>query len=113
MPDKRAEPKEHRIGQDDDRPGVEGSCKLCGKLLASIFNWKIAIAYVVVGLILAVAGGTIISRLKLEKYVEPFVFANKLWQLSASKGFAHAGQSPRGRTATLHAERECLPTTRS
>ena len=43
-------------------------------LLASIFNWKIAIAYVVVGLILAVTGGTIISKLKMEKYVEPFVF---------------------------------------
>ena len=35
-------------------------------LLASIFNWKIAIAYVVVGLILAVAGGTAISKLHLE-----------------------------------------------
>ncbi len=43
-------------------------------LLASIFNWRIAIAYVVVGLILAVIGGSLISRLKLEKYVEPFVF---------------------------------------
>jgi uncharacterized protein len=43
-------------------------------LLASIFNWKIAIAYVVVGIVLAVAGGTVISKLKLEKYVEPFVF---------------------------------------
>lgn len=47
-------------------------------LLASIFNWKTAIAYVVVGLILAVIGGTIISKLKLEKYVEPFVFQNKM-----------------------------------
>lgn len=43
-------------------------------LLASIFNWNIAIAYVVVGIVLAVAGGTIISKLKLEKYVEPFIF---------------------------------------
>lgn len=43
-------------------------------LLASIFNWKIAIAYVVVGIILAVVGGTIISKLKLERYVEPFVY---------------------------------------
>ena len=42
-------------------------------LLASIFNWKIAIAYVIVGLILAVIGGTIISKAKLEEYVEPFV----------------------------------------
>ena len=47
-------------------------------LLASIFNWKIAIAYVVVGIILAVIGGTIISKLSLEKYVEPFVFNNKM-----------------------------------
>ena len=47
-------------------------------LLASIFNWKIAIAYVLVGIVLAVIGGTIISKLKLEKYVEPFVFNNRM-----------------------------------
>lgn len=47
-------------------------------LLASIFNWKIAIAYVIVGIILAVIGGTLISKMKLEKYVEPFVFQNKM-----------------------------------
>jgi len=46
-------------------------------LLASIFNWKIAIAYVVVGLILAVIGGTIIGKMEMEKYVEPFVYGNK------------------------------------
>jgi len=42
-------------------------------LLASIFNWSIAIAYVLVGLILAVIGGTIIDRAKMERYVEAFV----------------------------------------
>lgn len=47
-------------------------------LLASIFNWKIAIAYVIVGVILAVLAGTIISKMKMEKYVEPFVFSNKV-----------------------------------
>ena len=47
-------------------------------LLASIFNWKIAIAYVLVGLVLAVIGGTIISKAKLENYVEPFVYSNKM-----------------------------------
>ena len=47
-------------------------------LLASIFNWKIAIAYVIVGVILAVLGGTIIDKLKLEKYVESYVFTNKM-----------------------------------
>lgn len=52
-------------------------------LLASIFNWKIAIAYVVVGLILAVIGGTTISHLKMEKYVEPYVYANKLVDVDA------------------------------
>ena len=54
-------------------------------LLASIFNWKIAIAYVVVGLILAVAGGTIIGKSKLEKYVEPFVFSNKMLEIEQEK----------------------------
>ncbi len=52
-------------------------------LLASIFNWKIAIAYVVVGVILAVVGGTLISALKLEKYVEPFVFQNQTADIDA------------------------------
>ena len=43
-------------------------------LLASIFNWKIAIAYVFVGVILAVVSGTIISKLHMEDQVESFVF---------------------------------------
>ncbi|HAL73975.1 MAG TPA: hypothetical protein DCM45_02645 [Clostridiales bacterium] len=47
-------------------------------MLASIFNWRIALAYVVVGLILAVIGGTLISKLKMESSVETFVFADKL-----------------------------------
>ncbi len=54
-------------------------------LLASIFNWKIAIAYVLVGLILAVLGGTLISKAKLEKYVEPFVYSNKLMEVNQEK----------------------------
>ncbi len=47
-------------------------------LIASIFNWKIAIAYVVVGLILAVIGGTIIGNAKLENHVESFVYSNAM-----------------------------------
>jgi hypothetical protein len=38
-------------------------------LLASIFNWKIALVYVLLGLVLAVIGGSLISYLKMEKYV--------------------------------------------
>lgn len=43
-------------------------------LLASIFNWRIALAYVIVGVILAVISGTIISKLKMEDQVAEFVF---------------------------------------
>ncbi|MBC3805532.1 permease [Acetobacterium fimetarium] len=50
-------------------------------LLASIFNWQIAIAYVIVGLTLAVIGGTIIGKAKLEDYVEPFVYNNKIVEM--------------------------------
>ncbi|MBU3126798.1 permease [Clostridium tagluense] len=42
-------------------------------ILMSFFGAKIAIAYVVVGLILAVVGGSIIDKLGLEKYVEGYV----------------------------------------
>lgn len=42
-------------------------------LLASIFGWPVALAYVVVGLVIAVVGGTLISVFKMEKYVEDFV----------------------------------------
>lgn len=47
-------------------------------LLASIFNWRIAIVYVIVGIVLAVVGGTVISKLKMERYVEPFVYKNEV-----------------------------------
>jgi len=42
-------------------------------LLASIFNWSIALTYVVVGLVVAVVGGTIIGHLHMEGQVETFV----------------------------------------
>ena len=42
-------------------------------LLMSIFGWKVAIAYVVLGLVIAVAGGVMIEKLRLENYVEEFI----------------------------------------
>ena len=42
-------------------------------LLASIFGMKVAVFYVVLGLITAVAGGTLIQKLKMERYVESFI----------------------------------------
>jgi len=42
-------------------------------LLMSIFGTKVAIAYVVVGLIVAVIGGTLIEKMHMEEYVEDFI----------------------------------------
>ena len=42
-------------------------------LLMSIFGWKVAVVYVVVGLVIAVAGGTLIEKLHLENQVEEFI----------------------------------------
>ncbi|MGM9608292.1 MAG: permease [Oscillospiraceae bacterium] len=42
-------------------------------LLMSIFGWKVAVVYVVLGLVIAVAGGTLIEKLRLESQVEEFI----------------------------------------
>lgn len=42
-------------------------------LLMSIFGAKIAIIYVIVGVIIATIGGSIIEKLKMEKYVEQYI----------------------------------------
>ena len=42
-------------------------------LLMSIFGWKVAVVYVALGLAIAVAGGTLIERLRLENQVEEFI----------------------------------------
>ena len=42
-------------------------------LLMSIFGAKIAIIYVIVGVIIATIGGSIIEKLKMERYVEQYI----------------------------------------
>ena len=42
-------------------------------LLMSIFGAKVAIVYVMVGLVIAVIGGTLIEKLHMENYVEDFI----------------------------------------
>ncbi len=44
-------------------------------LLMSIFGANVAIIYVVLGLVIAVIGGTIIEKLHMEKHVESFILA--------------------------------------
>ena len=43
-------------------------------LLMSIFGTQVAVLYVVLGLVIAIVGGTIIEKLHMEKYVESFIF---------------------------------------
>lgn len=42
-------------------------------LLMSIFGWKVAVVYVIVGLIIAVLGGTLIEKLHLEHQIEDYI----------------------------------------
>ena len=42
-------------------------------LLMSIFGAKVAVIYVLFGLIIAVLGGTLIEKLRMERYVESFI----------------------------------------
>src|SRR5574344_571290 len=46
-------------------------------LLMSIFGPKVAIIYVILGLIIAVIGGTLIEKFHMEKYVESFIMTAK------------------------------------
>ena len=56
-------------------------------LLFGLFGIKIAFIYLISGLIIAIAGGLIITALKLEKYIEPFVF-----QFKPSSGCGECGE---------------------
>ena len=47
-------------------------------LLFGMFGWKVALIYVLTGLIIAIVSGIIIGHLKLESLVEPFVYQTKL-----------------------------------
>ncbi|WP_035020477.1 permease [Anoxybacillus flavithermus] len=47
-------------------------------MLFSIFGWKIAVLYVLFGVLLAIIAGLVIGKLNLERYVESYVFDIKL-----------------------------------
>lgn len=42
-------------------------------LLMSIFGWKVAVIYVVLGLVVAVAGGAFIEKMKLDDCIEEYI----------------------------------------
>jgi uncharacterized membrane protein YraQ (UPF0718 family) len=43
-------------------------------LLFGLFGWKVAVLYLVTGLTIAVASGFVLGRMKLERFVEPWVY---------------------------------------
>jgi len=47
-------------------------------LLFGMFGWKIALMYIVSGLIISIFSGIIIGKMKVESLVEPFVYQNKI-----------------------------------
>ena len=50
-------------------------------MLFGLFGWKVAGLYLISGLTIAIVAGVVIGRLKLERYVEDFV-----WQIKVGKG---------------------------
>lgn len=53
-------------------------------LLFGLFGWKTALLYMFTGLLLAIISGFIIGKLKLEKYIEPWVFDVKVGKAESS-----------------------------
>ncbi len=47
-------------------------------LLFGLFGWKITALYVVGGMAIAIVAGAVLGRLRLERWVEPFVFETHL-----------------------------------
>lgn len=47
-------------------------------LLFTMFGWKIAAVYLLSGLTIAITAGMVLGKLKVERWVEPFVYANQV-----------------------------------
>jgi hypothetical protein len=74
-------------------------------LLFTMFGFKIAALYLISGLLIAITAGLVLGRLKVERWVEPFVFANPL---NAQPGFAQPRYSISERTALGIAEAQSI-----
>jgi uncharacterized protein len=55
-------------------------------MLGGTFGWGVTAIYVAAGLVLAVVAGWVLSRLDLDRWVEPFVFSTPVAALSAEGG---------------------------
>jgi uncharacterized membrane protein YraQ (UPF0718 family) len=69
-------------------------------VLAGLFGWKVAALYLVTGLAVAIASGMIIGRLRLERHVEPWVYATTTTAEEERGPASWAERLAAGRTAT-------------
>ena len=60
-------------------------------LLFGLFGWKTALLYVSTGLVIAITAGWVIGRLKLERFVEPWVY-----EIKAQSAASENGRTPFG-----------------
>jgi uncharacterized protein len=72
-------------------------------LLFTMFGWKIAALYLLSGLTIAITAGIVLGRMRVERWVEPFVFESKL---NGGVGFATPNYSIHERTSL--AIEECV-----
>ena len=77
-------------------------------LLMSIFGAKVAVVYVILGLVIAVIGGSMIEKLRMEKYVESFVLSAGSVDIESPDRRSGNG-SPTQRNKCLAHSRKCFP----
>lgn len=68
--------RKKQLGGQNDAPDIAENSGKSGAiliLLMSIFGAKIAVLYVVLGLVIAVVGGTLLEKMGMERYVEDFI----------------------------------------
>ena len=73
-------------------------------LLWGMFGWKIALLYIAAGLSIAIFGGIIIGKLKVEKWVEEYVFkiqSLQIQQVTARQQFRERLVSARAGTVDI------------
>ena len=54
-------------------------------MLAGLFGWNIALIYIATGVIIAITSGIVIGKLKLERYVEGYVYETKIGDIEIIK----------------------------
>jgi uncharacterized membrane protein YraQ (UPF0718 family) len=54
-------------------------------MLWGLFGWKIALIYITTGIIISVAAGVVISKLKMERYLEEDILGTKVGEATISR----------------------------